>query len=57
MVGSTVNGNGTIRYRATRVGSQTVLAQIIRLVRNAQTSKAPIQRIATGWPACSCRSS
>ena len=46
VVGSTVNGNGTIRYRATRVGSQTVLAQIIRLVRNAQTSKAPIQRIA-----------
>lgn len=46
VVGSTVNGNGTIRYRATHVGSQTVLAQIIRLVRNAQTSKAPIQRIA-----------
>ena len=46
VVGSTVNGNGTIRYRANRVGSQTVLAQIIRLVRNAQTSKAPIQRIA-----------
>lgn len=46
VVGSTVNGNGTIRYRATRVGFQTVLAQIIRLVRNAQTSKAPIQRIA-----------
>ncbi|HJD88843.1 MAG TPA: heavy metal translocating P-type ATPase [Bifidobacterium animalis] len=46
VVGSTVNGNGTIRYRATCVGSQTVLAQIIRLVRNAQTSKAPIQRIA-----------
>lgn len=46
VVGATVNGNGTIRYRATRVGSQTVLSQIIRLVRNAQTSKAPIQRIA-----------
>ena len=46
LVGATVNGTGSLRYRATQVGQNTVLAQIIRLVRTAQTSKAPIQKLA-----------
>jgi P-type Cu+ transporter len=46
VVGGTVNQTGSFRYRATAVGSDTVLAQIIRLVREAQASKAPIQRLA-----------
>ncbi|MEW5723602.1 MAG: heavy metal translocating P-type ATPase [Thermodesulfobacteriota bacterium] len=44
--GATVNQQGMLRVRATGVGSQTALAQIIRLVRQAQGSKAPIQRLA-----------
>ncbi|HUT62639.1 MAG TPA: heavy metal translocating P-type ATPase, partial [Anaerolineae bacterium] len=44
--GSTVNLQGRLKIRATGVGSDTALAQIIRLVRQAQGSKAPIQRIA-----------
>ncbi len=46
VVGATVNGTGSFRFRATRVGSDTVLAQIIRMVEEAQGSKAPIQRLA-----------
>jgi len=46
VVGGTVNRTGAFRLRAGRVGADTVLAQIIRLVREAQASKAPIQRIA-----------
>lgn len=42
----TINGSGAITYRATKVGSETALAQIIRLVEEAQGSKAPIQRFA-----------
>jgi Cu+-exporting ATPase len=46
VVGATVNQTGAFRLRATRVGADTALAQIIRLVRQAQASRAPIQRIA-----------
>jgi P-type Cu+ transporter len=46
VVGATINGTGTFRFRAERVGRDTVLAQIIRMVEEAQGSKAPIQRLA-----------
>ncbi|MGW6913330.1 heavy metal translocating P-type ATPase [Kitasatospora sp. NPDC054939] len=46
VIGATVNGTGALRVRASRVGADTMLAQIIRLVRQAQASKAPIQRLA-----------
>ncbi|MCH7712387.1 MAG: copper-translocating P-type ATPase, partial [Chloroflexi bacterium] len=44
--GATMNKQGSFRFRATQVGRDTVLAQIIRLVEDAQGSKAPIQRLA-----------
>ena len=46
VVGATINKFGTFRYEATRVGKDTVLSQIIRMVEDAQGSKAPIQKIA-----------
>jgi Cu+-exporting ATPase len=46
VVGATLNKTGTFRFEATKVGKDTVLAQIIRLVEEAQGSKAPIQRLA-----------
>ena len=46
VVGGTVNGSGSIRFRAERVGGDTALAQIVRLVEEAQGNKAPIQRVA-----------
>ncbi len=46
VIGATINQTGTFRFRATKVGADTVLAQIIRLVQQAQGSKAPIQRLA-----------
>ncbi|MGQ9703438.1 MAG: heavy metal translocating P-type ATPase [Actinomycetota bacterium] len=46
VTGATLNTTGYFRFRVTRVGSDTVLAQIVRLVEEAQGSKAPIQRLA-----------
>lgn len=45
VIGSTINKSGSFTFRATKVGSETMLAQIIMLVEQAQASKAPIQRI------------
>ena len=44
VIGATINRTGSFRFEATRVGKETMLAQIIRMVRDAQGSKAPIQR-------------
>lgn len=52
VIGATLNKTGSFQFRATRVGKDTVLAQIVQLVQQAQGSKAPIQRLAdrvTGW--------
>ncbi|MGE0393428.1 MAG: heavy metal translocating P-type ATPase [Vicinamibacterales bacterium] len=52
VTGGTVNGTGTFLMEAKRVGSDTLLAQIVRLVSEAQRSRAPIQRLAdtvSGW--------
>ncbi|HHW12958.1 MAG TPA: copper-translocating P-type ATPase [Firmicutes bacterium] len=46
VVGATINKFGTFKFEATKVGKDTVLAQIIKLVEDAQGSKAPIQKIA-----------
>ena len=46
MIGATVNGNGTFIMRAERVGAETLLAQIVQMVAEAQRSRAPIQRLA-----------
>ncbi|MGG6295718.1 heavy metal translocating P-type ATPase [Leptolyngbya sp. AN02str] len=52
VIGATINKTGSFKFRATRVGKDTVLAQIVQLVQQAQGSKAPIQRLAdqvTRW--------
>jgi len=46
VTGATINKNGVLRVRATRVGEETLLSQIVRMVREAQGDKAPIQRFA-----------
>ncbi|TDD37088.1 cadmium-translocating P-type ATPase [Saccharopolyspora elongata] len=46
VIGATINGTGSLRVRAAKVGADTALAQIILLVKQAQASKAPIQRLA-----------
>ncbi|MCK5547857.1 MAG: HAD-IC family P-type ATPase, partial [Thermoplasmata archaeon] len=46
IVGGTINKNSVIRFRATKVGKDTVLSQIIKLVEEAQGSKPPVQRLA-----------
>ncbi len=52
VIGATINKTGSFKLRASRVGKDTVLAQIVQLVQDAQISKAPIQQLAdrvTGW--------
>lgn len=46
VIGGTINRTGSFRYRATTVGADSVLARIVRLMREAQASRAPIQRLA-----------
>jgi P-type Cu2+ transporter len=46
VIGASINKTGAFKFRATKIGADTALAQIVRLVQNAQNSKAPAQRLA-----------
>lgn len=46
VIGATINRNGSITFEATRIGKDTLLAQIVKMVRQAQATKAPIQKLA-----------
>lgn len=46
VIGATINGTGALRYRATSLGTDSVLARIVRMVRDAQATRAPIQTLA-----------
>jgi Cu+-exporting ATPase len=48
VIGATINGSGSLVMRAEKIGSQTVLAQIVQMVAQAQRSRAPMQRLADG---------
>ena len=54
VVGGTINGTGALVMRAERVGADTLLAQIVRMVGEAQRSRAPIQRYADVIASSSC---
>jgi P-type Cu+ transporter len=52
VIGATINKTGSFQFRATHIGNDTLLAQIVKMVQQAQSAKAPIQRTAdrvTGW--------
>ncbi len=45
VIGATINKTGSFQFRATKVGKDTVLSSIIRMVKDAQATKVPVQRI------------
>ena len=49
VIGATINKSGSFKYRATKVGADTALAQIVKLVQEAQNSKAPAQLLSLAF--------